>query len=92
MVFILKELAGADELRTMKLAPAPNTSKANAVGKYKSIIQNATDSWDGNSSCPDSASDWSDSSQEKILRVVDKHQWDKNGVAKAAGAARGAVT
>ena len=34
MSFILNELAGADELRAMKLAPAPNTSKANAVNKY----------------------------------------------------------
>ena len=33
MAFILKEFADADKLRTMKLAPAPNTSKANAVGK-----------------------------------------------------------
>ncbi len=38
MAFILKELADADKLRTMKLAPAPNTNKANAVGKYKSIL------------------------------------------------------
>jgi hypothetical protein len=34
MAFILKELAGADKLRAMKLAPAPNTSKANTVKKY----------------------------------------------------------
>ncbi len=45
MAFILKDLAGADELRTMKLAPAPNTSKANAVSKYRSILQNANDSY-----------------------------------------------
>jgi len=63
MAFILKELAGADELRTMKLAPAPNTSKANAVAKYKSILQNANDSWDGASSYADSTNyDDSDSS------------------------------
>ena len=33
MAYILKELAGADKLQVMKLAPAPNLSKANAVGK-----------------------------------------------------------
>ena len=62
MAFILKKLAGADKLRKMKLAPEPNTSKANTVGKYRSILQNANDSWDRKSSCPDSASEWSDSS------------------------------
>ena len=39
MAYILKELAGADKLRAMKLAPAPNLSKANAVGKYPSILR-----------------------------------------------------
>ena len=34
MAYILKELAGADKLRAMKLAPAPNSNKANTVGKY----------------------------------------------------------
>ena len=82
MAFILKELAGADELRTMKLAPAPNTSKANAVGKYRSILQNANDSWDGKSSCPDLASEWSDSSQEKSLSV--KHHRDKKRSGKSS--------
>jgi hypothetical protein len=38
MAYILKELAGADKLRAMKLAPAPNINKANAVGKYCSIL------------------------------------------------------
>ena len=38
MAYILKELAGADKLRAMKLAPAPNLSKSNAVGKYCSIL------------------------------------------------------
>ena len=33
MAFILKELAGADKLRAMKLALAPNNNKANAVSK-----------------------------------------------------------
>jgi hypothetical protein len=66
MAFILKELADVDELRTMKLAPAPNTNKANAVGKYRSILQNTKDSWDGESSYADSTSyNESDSSQEK---------------------------
>ena len=37
LAYILKELAGADELRAMKLAPAPNSNKANAVNKYVSI-------------------------------------------------------
>ena len=64
MAYILKELAGADELRAMKLAPAPNINKANAVGKYRSILQNANDSWDRESSYADLSSyDGSDSSQ-----------------------------
>ena len=92
MAYILKELAGADKLRAMKLAPAPNINKANAVGKYRSILQNANDSWDGESSYAESSSyDGSDSSQEKSLRVVDKHHRDKNGVARAAGSAREVV-
>jgi hypothetical protein len=33
LALILKELAGADKLQAMKLTLAPNTSKANAVGK-----------------------------------------------------------
>ena len=37
--FIVKELACADELRNMKLAPAPNVNKANAVNKYKSALE-----------------------------------------------------
>ena len=78
MAFILKELAGADGLRAKKLAPAPNISKANAVGKYCSILRNANDRWDGESSYADSSSkDGSDSSQEKSLRVVEKHHRDK---------------
>jgi hypothetical protein len=56
LAFILKELAGADKLRAMKLAPAPNTSKENAVGKYRSILQNANDSYNGASSYADSSS------------------------------------
>jgi hypothetical protein len=66
LAFILKELEGADELRTMKLAPAPNSNKANAVSKYRSILLGANDSWDGESSYADSSNyDGSDSSQEK---------------------------
>ncbi len=67
----------------MKLAPAPNTSKANAVAKYKSILQNASDSWDGASSYTDSTSyDGSDSSQEKSLSV--KPHRDKNRSGKSS--------
>ena len=76
----------------MKLAPAPNINKANAVVKYRSILRNANDSWDRESSYTDLSSyDGSDSSQEKSLRVADKHHRDKNGVERAAGAAREAV-
>ena len=56
MAFILKELAGADKLHAMKLAPAPNSNKANAVSKYRSILQGANDSWDGESSYTDLSS------------------------------------
>ncbi len=56
MAYILKEVAGLDKLRAMKLAPAPNINKANAVGKYRSILQNANDSWDRESSYADSTS------------------------------------
>ena len=85
MVYILKELAGADELRAMELAPAPNSNKANAVNKYRSILQVANDNWDGESSYADSSSyDGSDSSQEKSLRVVDKHQRDKKRSGKSS--------
>ena len=65
MAYILKELAGADKLQAMKLAPAPNISKANGVGKYRSILQSANDGWDkAQSSYADSPSyDGSASSQ-----------------------------
>jgi hypothetical protein len=56
MAFILKELAGADKLRAMKLALAPNNNKANAVSKYRSILRGANDSWDRESSYADSTS------------------------------------
>ena len=38
LAYILKELAGANKLQAMKLAPAPNSNKANAVNKYCSIL------------------------------------------------------
>jgi hypothetical protein len=93
LVFILKELAGADELRTMKLAPAPNTSKANAVSKYRSILQGANDSWDGESSYADLSSydykkDGFDSSQEECLRVADRHHRDKKRSGKSSKSSR----
>jgi hypothetical protein len=37
MAFILKKLAGADKLRNMKLAPAPNVNKANAVQRLGNV-------------------------------------------------------
>ena len=78
LAYILKELAGADKLRAMKLAPAPNSSKANAVGKYISILRNTNDSWDRESSYADSSSyNELDNSQEKSSSVVDKHHRDK---------------
>jgi esterase/lipase len=76
--FILKELAGADELRNMKLAPAPNVNKANAVQKYKSILEDASSC--GNSSLADSSmSSYAygsefDSSQEECMRVVEQQE------------------
>jgi hypothetical protein len=90
MAFILKELAGANELRAMKLAPAPNTSKANAVGKYRSILQGANDSWsEAESSYADSSSydykrDGFDSSQEECLRVAHRHHRDKKQSGKSS--------
>ena len=99
MAFILKELAGADELRTMKLAPAPNTSKANAVGKYRSILQNANDSWDGESSYADSSSydykkDGFDSSQEECLRAADqadRYRRDKKRSGKSSRSSKKSI-
>jgi hypothetical protein len=83
MAFILKELAGADKLRAMKLAPAPNNNKANAVSKYRSILLGANDSWDGESSYADLKSyDGLDSSQEKSLSV--KHHHDKKRSVKSS--------
>jgi hypothetical protein len=83
LAFILKELAGVDKLRAMKLAPAPNNNKANAVSKYRSILRGANDSWDGESSYADSTSyNGSDSSQEKSLSV--KHHRDKKRSGKSS--------
>ena len=89
MAFILKELAGADKLRAMKLAPAPNSNKANALNKYWSILRGANDSWDGESSYADSSSyDYKkygfDSSQEECLRVADRHHRDKKRSGKSS--------
>jgi hypothetical protein len=90
MAFILKESAGADKLRAMKLTLAPNNNKANAVSKYWSILRGANDSWDGESSYADSTSyNGSDSSQEKVLSV--KHHRDKNEVERAVGVAKEAA-
>ena len=83
MAFILKELAGADKLRAMKLALAPNNNKANAVSKYRSILRGANDSWDRESSYADATSyDGLDSSQEKSLSV--KHHRDKKRSGKSS--------
>ena len=83
MAYILKELAGADKLQAMKLAPAPNSNKANAVSKYRSILRVANDSWDRDSSYADLSSfDGSDSSQEKSLSV--KHHCDKKRSGKSS--------
>ncbi len=83
MAFILKELAGADELRAMKLAPAPNNNTANAVSKYRSILQGANDRWDGESSYSDLTSyNESDISQEKSLRF--KHHCEKKQSGKSS--------
>ena len=86
MAYILKELADADKLQAMKLAPAPNINKANAVGKYRSILRNANDSWDeAQASGADSPSyDGLDSSLEECLRVADKHHRDKKRAAREA--------
>ena len=76
--FILKELAGADELRNMKLAPAPNVNQANAVQRYKSILEDASSC--SNASLADSSmssypygSDF-DSSQDECMRVVEQQE------------------
>ena len=75
--FILKELAGADELRNMKLAPAPNVNKANAVQKYKSTLEDA--SWSNSSFADSSTSSYqygsiSHSSQKECMRVVEQQE------------------
>ena len=84
VAFILKELASADELRNMKLAPAPNSNKANAVRKYKATLEGVRDNW-SESSLADSSmtsyaygNDGFDSSQEECMRVVERqHRKDK---------------
>ena len=90
MAYILKELTGADKLQAMKLSPAPHSSKANAVGKYRSILQSANDSWsEAESSYTDLSSyDYRkyrfDSSQEECLRAADKHHCDKKRSTKSS--------
>ena len=82
MAFILKELAGADKLRAMKLAP-PNNNKANAVSKYRSNLKGANYSWDRESSYADLTSyNGSDSLQEKSLSV--NHHCDKKRSGKSS--------
>jgi len=82
MAYILKELAGADKLRAMQLAPTPNLSKANAVGKYRSILQSENDSWsNAESSFADSTNE-DDSSQEECLKVAEKHHRNKKQISK----------
>ena len=73
--FIVKELACADELRNMKLAPAPNVNKANAVQKYKSAL----DEWSNSSLAESSMDSYQyesdfDSSQEACMRVVEQQE------------------
>ena len=80
MAYILKELAGSDKLWAMKLAPSPNSNKANAVGKYLSILQNSNDSWDGESSYAHLSSyNGSDSSEEKSLSVKNHCNKERSG-------------
>jgi len=80
MAYILKELAGADKLQAIKLAPAPNSNKANAVGKYRFILQHPNDSWDGESSYANLSSyNGSDSSEEKSLSVKNHRNKKRSG-------------
>ena len=68
----------------MKLAPAPNSNKANAVRKYKATLEGVRDNW-SKSSLADSSmtsyaygNDGFDSSQEECMRVVERqHRKDK---------------
>ena len=74
----------------MKIAPVPNSSKANAVGKYRSILRGANESWsEAESSYADLSSydykkDRFDSSQEECLRVANKHHCDKKRSSKSS--------
>ena len=74
----------------MKLVPAPNLSKANAVGKYHSILRFANDSWSkAESSYKDSSSyDYKkerfDSLQEECLRVANRHHCNKKRIGKSS--------
>ena len=90
MAYILTELAGADKLQAMKLAPATNRRKANTVGKYRSILQGANDSWSkaessyADSSSYDSKKDRFNSLQEECLRVADQHHRGKKRRGKSS--------
>ena len=77
MKFILKELADADELRNMKMAPAPNVNKAHAVMKHKATLE-GLNNWSTSSHADSSMSSYNyaddgfDSSQEEVMRVADR--------------------
>ena len=68
----------------MKLAPAPNLRKANAVGKYCSILQSANDSWSNAESSYAGSTSYVDSSQEECLKVADKHHRNKKRSSKSS--------
>jgi hypothetical protein len=103
--FILKELADADELRNMKMAPAPNVNKAHAVIKHKATLEGALEKWstssyaDSSTSSYPYADDGFDSSQEECMKVVDrfiaqirrKRKIRRRNIATAVRAVRGAA-
>ena len=77
-------MVGADKLQAMKLKPAPNSNKANAVGKYCSILQSANNSWrNAESSFADSTSE-GDSLHEVCLTVTNKHHHNKKWSSKSS--------
>ena len=83
LAVIIKELSDADELRNMKLAPAPTVNKANAVSKHRATLEGALSNWSTSSFADSSTSsfgygsDVSDSTQEECLRVAERHQYKK---------------
>ena len=71
-------------MRAMKLAPEPNSGKANTVGNYRSILQSTNNSWiKAESSYADSTS-YNNSSQEECLRVANKHHRNKKRSSKSS--------